>query len=242
MRLVGLSRFCSSSAKLHTEDKGYAVDCVYHLYGMRTLPTRRELIFVSVFVISFIVFLQFGLGSFEVPQDSDWSRKIVAPWTGGNNDRPGAEAPGVTKSGPPKVHPDVPIRFLDTSGDARESALIWHNGKVPTTEIRVHVPGECPSNAGVEVMKILSGWTIFDKLYLFNGTVFVVTDEPHKIPDRMLLTSSGYLILNSPEDIAKRTPTDNDMQIISSAKAAELFGSYASRMDGTTVSQVFSPI
>ena len=69
--------------------------------------------------------------------------------------------------------------------------------------------------------------------------MFVVTDEPKIVPDRMLLTSSGYLIDNGPEDVAKRTPTDGDMQIISSAKAAELFGSYASRVDGTSVSQVF---
>jgi len=83
------------------------------------------------------------------------------------------------------------------------------------------------------------GWTIFDRLYLFNGTVFVVTDEPKKIPDRMLLTSTGYPIKNGPEDVAKRTPTDEDMQIISPERAAELFGSYASRMDGTSVSEEY---
>lgn len=84
----------------------------------------------------------------------------------------------------------------------------------------------------------MQGWTVFDSLYLFNGTLFVVTDEPSIVPDRMLLTSSGYPLLNDPEDVAKRTPSDSDMQIISSAKAAELFGSYASRMDGTSVSQI----
>ena len=52
----------------------------------------------------------------------------------------------------------------------------------------------------------------------------------------MLLISSGFVISNGPEDVAKRTPTDDDLQIVSSAKAAEIFGSYASRMDGTSVS------
>ncbi|KAF8531606.1 hypothetical protein JB92DRAFT_3086545 [Gautieria morchelliformis] len=181
---------------------------------MRTCPTRREVIFILAFVISFVLFLQFGLGSLEAPQDSgaDWSRRITIPWVGGNsNNDPGS-------AGAPKSPLEAPSNFGDFNGDARESAFVWNNGKVPTTEIRMHVPG----------------WTVFDKLYLFNGTVFVVTDDPKSLPDRMLLTSSGFMILNDPEDVARRTPTDNDMQIISPAKAAELFGSYASRMDGTS--------
>jgi hypothetical protein len=109
---------------------------------------------------------------------------------------------------------------------------------MPTTEIRVHVPGEYCNSIRVEVLNVLQGWTVFDNLYLFNGTLFIVTDEPQQVPDRMLITSSGVALSNGPADVASRTPTDEDMQIISSAKAAEIFGSYASRMDGTSVSQV----
>ena len=110
---------------------------------MRTLPTRRELLFVLAFVISFTLFLQFGLGSSDGPQDSgsDWSR-INVPWIGGNNDKSGFTTPG--DAGRPKFHTEAPTQSLpDSSGVARESAFILENGKFPTTEVRVHVPGEC---------------------------------------------------------------------------------------------------
>ena len=115
--------------------------------------------------------------------------------------------------------------------------VTWHDGKVPTTQMRLHAPGEfLRVDTGDETNEDFQGWTVFENLYILNGTVFIVTDEPTSIPDRKLLTSSGYPLGNSVEEVAKRTPSDRDMQIISSAKAAELFGSYASLLEGTSVS------
>lgn len=80
------------------------------------------------------------------------------------------------------------------------------------------------------------GWTIFNNLYIYNGTMFIVADSPKRFPDRMLLTSSGAPIFNEPADVARRTPSDKDMQIISRERAADLFGSGAGWLDGTSVS------
>ncbi|KAF8588862.1 hypothetical protein K439DRAFT_1384034 [Ramaria rubella] len=186
---------------------------------MRTLPTRRELIFLLAFVVSFASFVRFGLDSSNTSPDSalDWSRKVTVPWLGASDSKPNKNtlAHGLSNGGLKK---DPEPHFIGVGGDARQSRFTWGSGKVPTTAIRVHVPG----------------WTIFDNLYIYNGTVFIVTDEPKKIPDRMLMTSTGYMILNGPEDVAMRTPSDNDMQIISPQRAAELFGSCASLMDGTS--------
>lgn len=64
------------------------------------------------------------------------------PWIGGSNDKSGLNTPG--DAGRPKVHTEAPAQSLpDSSGVARESAFILGNGKFPTTEVRVHVPGEC---------------------------------------------------------------------------------------------------
>lgn len=84
----------------------------------------------------------------------------------------------------------------------------------------------------------MQGWTIFDNLFLLNGTVFVVTDDPEFIPDRKTITSAGIKIENGPEATAARLPTDRDLRVISVGEAQELFGTSADLMDGTTVRHV----
>ncbi|KIK22693.1 hypothetical protein PISMIDRAFT_102007 [Pisolithus microcarpus 441] len=111
---------------------------------------------------------------------------------------------------------------VDLAGD-RETWRIhtsWQTDQdaIPQTNIALHAPG----------------WTIFDNLYVMNGTIFVVTDKPETIPPRKLLTSTGVEIKNDPELIAARLPTDREMRIISVAEARELFGSGASLVDGVT--------
>lgn len=49
------------------------------------------------------------------------------------------------------------------------------------------------------------GWTIFDQIYLFNGTWFIVSDRPHKIPLLRLMTSTGNEIWNDEESTAGRS-------------------------------------
>ncbi|KAI9462639.1 hypothetical protein F5148DRAFT_1213251 [Russula earlei] len=98
------------------------------------------------------------------------------------------------------------------------SRLSWGTSKVPQTQIIVHVPG----------------WTIFDRMYILNGTVYLVTDEPESFPDRKFLTSSGAIIDNTPQMVAARLPTDKDMRIISTTEARILFGTGANRIPGVT--------
>lgn len=100
-----------------------------------------------------------------------------------------------------------------------DTQLSWHK-TVPQTSIVAHVPG----------------WTIFDRLYFLNGTLYVVSDEPDSVPSRRMMISTAVHIANGPIEEAKRIPTDKEMSIISSATAKELFGTSAERMDGVTVS------
>ena len=203
---------------------------------MRSIPSRRELIFAVAFIVSFVLLLKFALGSTETGYDSGytWSRKAASPGLGDESSTPGVETPEDERGSWPSPQP--PPSLPEASRDARGSMLVWGTGKVPTTEIRAHVPGKCFHCTYRQDDDHAPGWTIFDRLYLLNGTVFVVTDEPKSIPDRMLLTSSGFPIVNGPEGVANRTPTDNDMQIISPERASQLFGSFASRIDGASVS------
>jgi hypothetical protein len=79
------------------------------------------------------------------------------------------------------------------------------------------------------------GWTMFDKMYILNGTVYLVSDEPETFPNRKFMTSAGINIGNSPDMVLARQPTDKDMRIISTAEAKKLFGTSANRVQGVTV-------
>jgi hypothetical protein len=85
------------------------------------------------------------------------------------------------------------------------------------------------------------GWTIIDKMYVFNGTVYLVTSEPENIPDRKYMTSMSQPIANEPEKVAARLPTDKEMRIISPNEAHQLFGTGANRVEGVTVRRHFRP-
>ena len=72
-------------------------------------------------------------------------------------------------------------------------------------------------------------------MYVLNGTVYIVTNEPNLIPDRKFITSTGINIANEREQVLARLPTDKEMRIISPSEALKLFGSGANRVQGVTV-------
>ncbi|GLB38269.1 putative protein of unknown function (DUF563) [Lyophyllum shimeji] len=94
--------------------------------------------------------------------------------------------------------------------------LSWGSSPVPQTKVLAHVPG----------------WTIFDRLYIFKGVVYIVSDEPTKVPNVTHIYSKGLFIENGIEAQASRLPTDEDIQVISSKEAKTLFGTGAHRLDG----------
>jgi len=121
---------------------------------------------------------------------------------------------GATNSTPGYEVPPLPPT-LEHGVDAR---LEWDNDPVPESKLLRQAPG----------------WTIIDRLYILNGTYFAVTDKPQDFPPIRLMVSSGYEVHNGAEEVAKREPTDKDMQIISTKQAKALFGRYANRLDGVT--------
>ncbi|KAH0829221.1 hypothetical protein J3R83DRAFT_2785 [Lanmaoa asiatica] len=80
--------------------------------------------------------------------------------------------------------PDVEVP--STESERWRTRVTWTSKQVPSTTIVSHVPG----------------WTIFDNLFLLNGTVFVVTDDPESVPDRQTITSTGVRIDNGAEAAA----------------------------------------
>ncbi|KAH8116523.1 hypothetical protein DFH11DRAFT_1506336, partial [Phellopilus nigrolimitatus] len=79
------------------------------------------------------------------------------------------------------------------------------------------------------------GWTVLDNLYVFGGTIFVVSSKPEDIPHPRYLTSSGYNIQNEPEEVRKRLPSDKDIRIVTPHEAQRIFNTHAaSQLDGAS--------
>ena len=58
-----------------------------------------------------------------------------------------------------------------------------------------------------------------------DGTLFIVTSKPELVPRPLrMITSSGHPVLNGPGERDKRIPTDKDIQVVSPARAQEIFG------------------
>ncbi|KAF8608097.1 hypothetical protein BDV93DRAFT_531287 [Ceratobasidium sp. AG-I] len=110
------------------------------------------------------------------------------------------------------VKPHGALAHTAADSVVADTDIQWTDGNVPETSILAHAPG----------------WTVFDRLYMLNGTVYVVVSDPSSTPERRMMTSSGYEVWNPPEEVAKREPTDKHMRIITPKEASELFGDSAS--------------
>ncbi|KAG6845116.1 hypothetical protein H0H87_000543 [Tephrocybe sp. NHM501043] len=97
-----------------------------------------------------------------------------------------------------------------------DAHLTWGSSSVPQTRVLSHAPG----------------WTVFDRLYIFKGVVYIVSDEPSMVPNVTHIYSKGFFIENGAEAVASRVPTDEDIRVISTKEAKTLFGTGAHLLDG----------
>jgi hypothetical protein len=88
---------------------------------------------------------------------------------------------------------------------------------------------------------VFAGWSIIDQLYIFKGVVYIVSNDPHKIPDLSAIYSKGVDIEVGEEAEMARLPDDTDIRIISTTEARALFGTGAQILDGVTVCRLFLP-
>ncbi|KZV84367.1 hypothetical protein EXIGLDRAFT_753895 [Exidia glandulosa HHB12029] len=102
---------------------------------------------------------------------------------------------------------------------ANDSVTLAPVEATPKTQIVHHVPG----------------WTIFERLYIINGTMLIVTDKPGDVPDRQLITSTGVQISHEEELVRARKPTDKQIRVVSVQEAEAMFaGRNATVISGTT--------
>lgn len=68
------------------------------------------------------------------------------------------------------------------------------------------------------------GWTVFRDLYMFNGTLLIVSSSPSSFPEIRYMTSTGLAADVTPANIAAREPTQWNMDILSPEQAAQRWG------------------
>jgi len=91
--------------------------------------------------------------------------------------------------------------------------------RLPETSIISHAPG----------------WTVFKDIYMANGTLFIVSSSPSDFPAIRAMTSTGLIALNTPENIAAREPTKQNMDIITPEEAHRYWGADVKRGDKNRV-------
>ncbi|KAF5375406.1 hypothetical protein D9615_007992 [Tricholomella constricta] len=81
------------------------------------------------------------------------------------------------------------------------------NHELPLTSIISHAPG----------------WTLFRNLYMSNGTLYILSSN-RSFPEIRLMTSTGLPAQNTPENIAAREPTTQNMDFITPEQARDRWG------------------
>lgn len=99
-----------------------------------------------------------------------------------------------------------------------EDTLHWGSQPVPLTKIPAHAPG----------------WTVLDRLYFHKGTMYIVSDYPKLVPKPVHITSKGRRIQEGNVNIPDLEPTEEDLRVISTREAYDLFGQQAIRIGGVT--------
>ncbi|KAG9078831.1 hypothetical protein FS749_009101 [Ceratobasidium sp. UAMH 11750] len=82
-------------------------------------------------------------------------------------------------------------------------------------------------SAGLPKTKLVkhgAGWTIFENVYMSNGTMYIISDDSSGWPTRRMMTDTGITALNTPENIAAREPTKYDLDWITPKEAEERWG------------------
>nr|XP_019007353.1 uncharacterized protein I206_07919 [Kwoniella pini CBS 10737]OCF46134.1 hypothetical protein I206_07919 [Kwoniella pini CBS 10737] len=87
-----------------------------------------------------------------------------------------------------------------------------------TTSLKAHSPG----------------WTVMEKLYIYNGSFYAVVDDPKSWPELRMMTSTGLPANNDPGNSEAREPKGNEIVFISPFEAMKLWGPRVWKMDGMT--------
>ena len=108
-----------------------------------------------------------------------------------------------------------------------------------TAAVAIETPSVDFPNSDTTVLAHAPGWTLFRNLYMSNGTLYLVADEPQRsnFPELRMMASHPLMAFNTPENIAAREPSDFDIAFITPDEAQTRWGDRILSIEGNTVSQ-----
>ncbi|WVO17415.1 hypothetical protein L204_105107 [Cryptococcus depauperatus] len=193
-------------------------------------PTRRDLLLCIVTLsFSYLLFSP-PLNTQGVSVNPAFASKYSHSWG-----RFGSFFPASSSTSCPQINNEViwsetvkPVGFgVAGSGKFRQGTKVWAGGEEEeeddefqtlSTVLKAHSPG----------------WTIFEKLYIHNGSFYVVTENKDEYPELRMMISTGLPANNEPGNIEAREPRGNEIKYITPIEAAKFWGSRVYRLDGTT--------
>lgn len=109
------------------------------------------------------------------------------------------------------------VAKVETPRDREREVQQILDAEKHTVDVSVELPE-------TTILSHAPGWTVFRNLYMSNGTLYVITSEPHSFPAIRMMTSTGLAAENTPENIAAREPTARDMDFLTPTEARKRWG------------------
>lgn len=174
-------------------------------------PTKRDVLIGLIVTLVLGLFLQFDLSLRFT--DSSGSDSLLG-FKVGFGGRKGSSGGEWEDDDRPRIGADRWLESVETGeklskmekvAGMAEAKVKWGEEGATRSQVLAHAPGKLPFFNEREVVVLnRAGWTIFDQVYLYNGTWFIVTDNPSSIPLLRLMTSTGAEIWNDEESIRGR--------------------------------------
>ncbi|QRV82749.1 hypothetical protein RhiJN_10764 [Ceratobasidium sp. AG-Ba] len=189
-------------------------------------PTRRDAVVALMSMMCVLLFTRMfdmTLQDVASPHFSHEAPDLLSPSSKAKA-KPTYKAPKVQQHDDVPGPAPVPVIPKRVSWDGHDAV---HNPVQHT--VATHKSPSWPNlSAGLPKTKLVkhgAGWTIFENIYMSNGTMFIVTDDdPSLWPARRMMTDTGITALNTPENIAAREPTKYELDWITPKQAEEMWG------------------
>lgn len=131
----------------------------------------------------------------------------------------------------PQVHKTVTSA---ASSSARLKALgLWHDSAPARSfDASVARPHQTAEGLVTHLRDHTPGWTVFEKVYLYDSRLYVVTEDKSAWPELRMMTSTGLPANGDPGNMEAREPKGDEIVYISPTEALALWGDNVMRMEG----------
>ncbi|KAI6107589.1 hypothetical protein EDD17DRAFT_1528370 [Pisolithus thermaeus] len=198
-----------------------------------SLPTRREISIVLFSLTIFVLFYNLE-SSFQqlqtrqgwvaqgvskqsgVAASVNWEEELYGDWT--------LEELQVAKNAQSR-HQESVKNSTSLWGSRERASTNFHSeiyGTVGVNDGYIHWNEDLPTTT---IIKHVPGSTILDHVFLFNGTVYLVSDDPSFPPVGAIASST-----EKPTEV----PQSSDWQVLSTEKGREILGRYGGLIHGVT--------